>query len=108
MGFASVDLDKLEQADSAIRSAADGQGLLSSTYSIPPGVAVAIAANELEKKGFPSSYQANFMKNFELVWGRDATNELSKTLSLPPEKYDPQKMWVNAPSMENKPKLEER
>ena len=85
MSFASVDLDILEQADPTIRAAVDGHGELSQKYSIPPDVAVSIAASELKKKG-SAAPQPNFMKSFGDFWGQEATRDLSRALSTSPAK----------------------
>jgi hypothetical protein len=103
MSFASVDLETLEQADSSIRAAVDGQGKLSSKYSIPSDVAVAIAASELKKKG-STTPPPEFMKSFGAVWGDEATGDLSHELSASPTtKGAVTKAWDKTNMLADKP-----
>jgi hypothetical protein len=103
MSFASVDLETLQQADSNIRAAVDGQGTMSSKLSIPSEVAVAIAASELKKKG-STTPSPEFMKNFGEVWGDKATGDLSHELSSSPTtKGAVTKMWDRTNTLADKP-----
>jgi Carboxypeptidase regulatory-like domain len=75
--FASVDADSLEKAEADLRAAVDGQIKLSNPYSLPPDVAVAIAASELRKrKGSDPEGWSQFSNDFQRVWGKSAEQDL--------------------------------
>lgn len=82
--FASVDMDKLQLAETDIRTSIDSQTELSNKYGIPSDVAGSIVASEVKNQAAPLALQQRYTSEFGNIWGSEAKEKLSDQLTTHP------------------------